>query len=112
MALMGAILVSGLAEQAGAGGPLAGMSVSGILHGGPAAIAALPEATRQAIVASFAVSYRYVYIAGAGICILGFALAFFIKELPLRWRGAPAPATPEAARPATRARSAADRVEP
>jgi len=110
VALMGAILVSGLAEQAGAGGPLAGMSVSGILHGGPAAIAALPEATRQAIVASFAVSYRYVYIAGAGICILGFALAFFIKELPLRWRGAPA--TTEAARPATRARSAADRVEP
>ncbi len=86
VALMGAILFAGLEQHSTATG---GLSASGLLHGGPAVIAALPEAVRQIIVASFAHSFKYVYIAGAAMCGLGFVLAIFIKELPLRSRGAP-----------------------
>jgi hypothetical protein len=93
VALMGAILFAGLAPQAQGG--TAGLSASGLLHGGPAMIAALPEAVRQLVVASFAHSFRYVYMTGAGVCLLGLVLAAFIEELPLRSRAPlPAPAAP------------------
>src|SRR6185437_1439571 len=80
VALMGAILFAGLAPQTQGGAT--GLSASGLLHGGPAMIAALPEGVRQLIVASFAHSFRYVYLTGAGVCLLGFVLAAFIEELP------------------------------
>jgi hypothetical protein len=96
VALMGAILFAGLAPQTQGGAT--GLSASGLLHGGPAMIAALPEGVRQLIVASFAHSFRYVYLTGAGVCLLGFVLAAFIEELPLRSRGPlPAPAAPASA---------------
>ena len=58
-------------------------------------IAALPEGMRQLIVGSFAHSFHYVYLTGAGVCLLGFGLAAFIEELPLRSRALlPAPAAP------------------
>ena len=61
-------------------------------------IAALPEAARIAVVAAFTRSYHYVYLAAATLCALGFVLAFFLKELPLRSRlpvpAARAPADP------------------
>ncbi len=63
VAIMGAILFAGLSGQ-GAGTP--GISASGLLHGGPAVIASLPEHVRAAIVASFGHSFRYVYMVGAG----------------------------------------------
>ncbi len=81
VALMGAILFAGLTT-----GGATGLSPAGLLHGGPAMIALLPEETRQLIVTSFAHSFRYVYLAGAGMCLLAFGLAIFIKELPLRAR--------------------------
>ncbi|HUK58140.1 MAG TPA: MDR family MFS transporter [Stellaceae bacterium] len=81
VALLGAILLAGLT-----GKDVGGVSGSGLLHGGPAMIAALPEATRQAIVAAFTHSFRYLYLAGAGICGLAFVLTLFLKELPLRSR--------------------------
>jgi len=74
------------------------------LHGGPAVIASLPENVRTVIVASFGHSFRYVYMVGAAICILGVALAIFMKELPLRrWGPATqsAAATPAAREPGT-----------
>jgi EmrB/QacA subfamily drug resistance transporter len=88
VALMGAILFAGLSPQDMGATP--GLSTSGLLHGGPAIIATLPEAMQQMIVASFAHSFRYVYGTGVAMCVLAFILAIFIKELPLRAR-APAP---------------------
>jgi MFS family permease len=96
VALMGAILFAGLTPQ-NIGGT-EDLSASGLLHGGPAMIGALPGPIRQIVVASFAHSYVYVYLAGAAICALGFALALFIQELPLRSRRPPPekkPAEPE-----------------
>ncbi len=117
VAMMGAILFSGLAQQTH--GSSLGLSASGLLHGGPAMIASLPEALRQLIVASFSHSFRYVYFTGAGICALGVALAVFIKELPLRTRvGTPPPQQPARAagealpRPAEAVGAGFDRAEP
>jgi MFS family permease len=86
VAVMGAILFAGLTDQSTA---THGLNTGGLLHGGPAVINALPDNVRTAIVASFGHSFRYVYLFGAGICILGIALAVFIKELPLRRWGPP-----------------------
>jgi EmrB/QacA subfamily drug resistance transporter len=93
VAVMGAILFAGLTDQSAA---THGLSTGGLLHGGPAVINALPDNVRTAIVASFGHSFRYVYLFGAGICILGIALAIFIKELPLR-RWGPAAQSADAA---------------
>jgi EmrB/QacA subfamily drug resistance transporter len=113
VSVMGAILFAGLSPQT-AGAP--GLTASGLLHGGPAMIAALPEAVRQTVVASFAHSFIYVYAAGAAMCVLAFTLAVFIKELPLRARmpqpAALAPSLPTESkdRPALAA-TTTDRVE-
>jgi EmrB/QacA subfamily drug resistance transporter len=93
VAIMGAILFAGLSDQSVS---TPGLSTGGLLHGGPAVIASLPENVRTLIVASFGHSFRYVYMVGAGICILGVALAISMKELPLR-RWGPAAQSPEAA---------------
>ncbi len=115
VALMGAILFAGLTQQTQ--GASLGLSASGLLHGGPAMIAALPEAARQLIVASFSDSFRYVYFTGAGLCALGVLLAFFIEELPLRTRAGPPPIAGKpveeaAARPGELIAADIDRVEP
>jgi MFS family permease len=106
VALLGAILFAGLTQGGGAGV----LSPSGLLHGGPAMIAALPPAVQQAVAASFSHSFRYVYMVGAAFAFVGFILTFFIKELPLRSR-LPAPPPPEP-RPATRDPVAADAEKP
>jgi MFS family permease len=98
VAMMGAILFAGLTEQSAS---LPGLNAGGLLHGGPAMIAALPENVRTVIVASFTQSFRYVYLVGAGICILGVALAVFLKELPLR-RWAPPAQSAETQPPSAR----------
>lgn len=103
VALMGAILFAGLTPQDTG---IAGLSTSGLLHGGPAMIAALPEAAQQIIVASFAHSFRYVYMAGAAMCVLAFGLAIFIEELPLRSR---MPAVAD--KPATPATATIDKID-
>jgi EmrB/QacA subfamily drug resistance transporter len=116
VAMMGAILFSGLAQQTH--GSALGLSASGLLHGGPAMIASLPEAVRQLIVASFSHSFRYVYFTGAGVCGLGVMLALFIKELPLRTRVGPPPQASIRAdgaappRPAEPVAADLDRAEP
>ncbi|HUZ72320.1 MAG TPA: MDR family MFS transporter [Stellaceae bacterium] len=86
VALLGAILFAGLTR----GGTLP-VSANGLLHGGPAMLAALPDAVRQGIVASFAHSFRTLYLAAAAICGAGLVLGLFIKELPLRARLPQAP---------------------
>jgi EmrB/QacA subfamily drug resistance transporter len=103
VAIMGAILFAGLN---GEGASTPGLTAGGLLHGGPAVIAGLPETARAAIVASFGHSFRYVYMVGAAICLTGVGLALFMKELPLRRWGpavqntAPPQAAPERAAPA------------
>jgi len=87
VALMGAILFAGLTSSGASG-----ISPANLLHGGPAMIAQLPEAMRQLVVTSFAHSFRYLYFAGALMCLLGCGFAVFLKELPLRTRQPPAPA--------------------
>jgi EmrB/QacA subfamily drug resistance transporter len=82
VALLGAILFAGLSQQQ-EGAP-AGVSAGGLLHGGPAAIAALPAAARSAIVASFGRSFQTVFLTGAAISALAMFFAFFLKEIPLR----------------------------
>jgi EmrB/QacA subfamily drug resistance transporter len=90
VALMGAVLFAGLAPQTAAGAP--GLTANGLLHGGPAMIAALPDAIRQTVIASFSHSFVYVYLAGAAMSLVALALALFIKELPLRARMSRPPA--------------------
>jgi hypothetical protein len=94
VALLGAILLAGLAGT-GAGGTL---NASGILHGGPAVIATLPEPVRLAVVAGFTHSFRYVYLVGAAICVLALGLALGFRELPLR-SSLPSPVDPKRPRP-------------
>jgi hypothetical protein len=106
---MGAILFAGLAQQ-GTAAP--GLTAGGLLHGGPAIITSLPENARAAIVASFGHSFRYVYMVGAAICILGVTLAIFMKELPLRRWGPAAPSAEAATQGARQgAPTPQDRVE-
>jgi len=109
VAIMGAILFAGLTNQ-GASTP--GISAGGLLHGGPAVIAALPENVRALIVASFGHSFRYVYMVGAGICLTGVVLAIFMKELPLRRWGPPAAQSAETSPvAASAAQGPQDRIE-
>jgi EmrB/QacA subfamily drug resistance transporter len=111
VALMGAILFAGLTAHGA--DTSTGVSTTYLLHGGPAVIATLPPAAQQEIVASFGNSFHYVYAVGAAICALGFVLAFFIKELPLRMRAhGPRPAMPAAAQPVPDPTGAAARVAP
>jgi EmrB/QacA subfamily drug resistance transporter len=91
VALMGAILFAGLALP---GTESTGVSTSALLHGGPAVISTLSPLGQQAVVASFSRSFHYVYAVGAGICAVGFLLAWFLEELPLRVRGGPPAAKP------------------
>jgi MFS family permease len=107
VAIMGAILFAGLSGQSVS---TPGLSTGGLLHGGPAVIASLPENVRTVIVASFTHSFRYVYLFGAGICILGVTLSIFMKELPLR-RWSAAPQSTEGAPAAAREQAPAPRVE-
>jgi hypothetical protein len=104
---MGAILFAGLNGQSTSA---PGISTSGLLHGGPAMIAALPENVRAVIVASFGHSFRYVYMVGAAICIFGVVLAIFMKELPLR-RWGPAAQSAEAPTQAARGQAAPQHIE-
>ena len=87
VALMGAILFAGLTSTGATG-----VSPAGLLHGGPAMIAQLPEAMQKIVVTSFGSSFRYVYVSGAAICVLAFAISLLLKELPLRTR-MPTPTT-------------------
>ncbi|HXQ49608.1 MAG TPA: MDR family MFS transporter [Stellaceae bacterium] len=83
VALLGAILLAGLTQENGAN-----LSAGNLLHGGPAMIAALPDAVRQTVIASFTHSFRYVYLVGGAMCAVALVCALFLKELPLRSRTA------------------------
>ena len=63
----------------------------GVIHGGsiaasPAQISQLPPAEREVIVVAFAHALRDVFLVAIPIAVVAFALAWLIKELPLRTR--------------------------
>ncbi|MER6255987.1 MDR family MFS transporter [Streptomyces sp. NPDC001584] len=59
-----------------------------------ASLAKLPEAVRDAYQHAVAAGTHSAFLLGAAIAVLGFAAAWFVKEVPLRGAG---PATPPAA---------------
>jgi EmrB/QacA subfamily drug resistance transporter len=81
VALMGAILLAGLTET-GRGS----ISPAGLLHGGPAMIAALPDTIRASVIEGFTHSFKYLYIVGGAICFAAALCALLMAELPLRSR--------------------------
>jgi predicted MFS family arabinose efflux permease len=91
VALIGSILLAGLDQSPAAGG----VSGTGVLHGGAAMIAALPEAARQVVIAAFSQSFRLVFVTGAIITGGSIALAAVLKDLPLRSHAAAAPSLSE-----------------
>ncbi|MEV4194446.1 MFS transporter, partial [Streptomyces toxytricini] len=56
-----------------------------------ASLAKLPEAVREAYQYAVAAGTHSAFLLGAFVAVLGFAAAWFVKEVPLRGSG-PAPA--------------------
>ncbi|MBI4730107.1 MAG: MFS transporter [Acidobacteria bacterium] len=54
------------------------------LQGSPASILALPPPVRRGVVEAFARSIHIVFLWGVPICVVGFLVMLFLKELPLR----------------------------
>jgi len=57
----------------------------------PVKIRALPKALYDTYLNAFAGSLHIVYLAAASVILLAFALAWWLKDIPLRKHGAPAP---------------------
>ncbi len=62
-----------------------------VLRGGPTALAALPAATRAAILPDLSHAFSIAFIFAAGIAALGFVTISFLEEIPLRTAPAKAP---------------------
>jgi EmrB/QacA subfamily drug resistance transporter len=62
-----------------------------VLRGGPAALAALPAATRAAILPDLAHGFSVTFILAAAIGALGFITICFLEEIPLRTTPGKAP---------------------
>ncbi|MFB7366382.1 MFS transporter, partial [Streptomyces hydrogenans] len=56
-----------------------------------ASLAKLPEALREAYQHAVAAGTHSAFLVGSAVAVLGFVLAFFVKEVALRGAG-PAPA--------------------
>jgi EmrB/QacA subfamily drug resistance transporter len=86
-AIFAATLTSNLATVLPAGSALPDAT-------SPAAIHALPSATRSLYLAAFTLALHPVFLHAAAIAALGFALAWFLKEVPLRLTPATPPGDP------------------
>jgi EmrB/QacA subfamily drug resistance transporter len=78
VAALGAILVAGMAGGEGAS------AASGILHGGPAAAAALPAEARATLESAVSGSFHHLFLVCAGFAALGALFILLLKEIPLR----------------------------
>jgi EmrB/QacA subfamily drug resistance transporter len=78
VAALGAILVAGMETGEGAG------AAAGILHGGPAAAAALPPEARAALESAVAASFHHVFLVCAGLTAVATVFIMLLKEIPLR----------------------------
>ena len=84
VAVLGAILSSRLASELATRLPDIPVADTAALTRSPEAIAALPEATRIAVVTSLAEAIGTVFLFTAPILMVSFLLAWLIPELPLR----------------------------
>jgi MFS family permease len=95
-AALGAVFTARLTDELAGRAPAA--TDGGVLSGNvePAAIAGLPEAVRDAYVASFSNALSTVFLVAAAVSVAAFALTWRIREVPLRTtvRGGPS-AQPE-----------------
>ena len=91
-AIFTATLTSNLATALPAGSALPAATA-------PAAIHALPSATRSLYLTAFTEALHPVFVHAAAIAALGFALAWFLKEVPLRLTPATPPGDPVAKKP-------------
>ncbi|MFJ3926650.1 MDR family MFS transporter [Streptomyces sp. NPDC090022] len=109
VALMGSLFTSRVREtmterlgEAGAG------AAGGSAQLDAASLAKLPDAIREAYQHAVAAGTHAAFLLGAAVAVLGFAAAWFVKEVPLRGAGpAPAQAGPDDGTPV-----AANRPEP
>lgn len=62
-----------------------------VLRGGPAALAALPEAAREAILPNLTHAFSLAFLLAAGIAVLGLIAVSFLQEIPLRTTPGTAP---------------------
>jgi MFS family permease len=91
-AIFTATLTSNLATALPAGSALPDATA-------PAAIQLLPSATRSLYLAAFTGALHPVFLHAAAIAALGFALTWFLKEVPLRLTPATPPDDPVAKKP-------------
>ena len=68
-----------------------------VLRGGPAALAGLPEATRNAVLPSLTFAFATAFVLAAVIAGLGLIAVSCLKEIPLRTTLAAAPKSAESA---------------
>ena len=86
VAIFGALFSSRLAEVLPKHVPveaLQGTDVQGLLNS-PEAIRALEPAIRDGVVSAVAEAIHYVFLFGVPVALVGFGLAWFLRELPLR----------------------------
>jgi EmrB/QacA subfamily drug resistance transporter len=95
VSLFGAIFAAGLATNLAAALPVGATLPDA---SAPAAIQALPGATRSLYLAAFTAALHPVFIQGAALGAVAFALTWFLREIPLRGaRSTPSrPASPHA----------------
>ena len=85
VSILGAIYAHQLTASL-AGGPVSASSMT------PAALRALPEATRQLFQRAVTDGIDSLFIWGSAVAVLGIVVALFVKHVPLRTGKAPAPA--------------------
>ncbi|MFF4233863.1 MDR family MFS transporter [Streptomyces sp. NPDC001820] len=90
VAIMGALFTGRVQDEMAARGGATATQHSAQLDA--ASLAKLPDPVREAYEFAVASGTHAAFLVGAGVAVVGFVAAFFVKEVPLRGAG-PAPAT-------------------
>ncbi|MEV7276725.1 MDR family MFS transporter [Streptomyces sp. NPDC093111] len=104
VAIMGALFTNKVQDEMAASGGGAATAHSAQLDA--ASLARLPEAVREAYQHAVASGTHSAFLVGATVAVLGFALAFFVKEVALRGTGPAKPENAETAESAGAAKAA------
>lgn len=88
VAILGAVYASHLGSSLGQSG-LSGSEAPSTTGMTPAALRALPQAVQEVFKAAVADGTQAIFLLAAVITVVGFALTWFIKEVPLRTSVAP-----------------------
>lgn len=84
VAILGAIYTSNLTDTLGAGGVATGEGSPDASGMTPAALRALPEAAQHLFQQAVTDGTQAIFIWGSAIAVVGFVVAWFLKEVPLR----------------------------